>query len=309
MTSGTESDEELDPNRRLRDFVQLEDVRIIDPRARSASLARAPIVFVSLDAGRGTRFAASGGSTSKLLAPLRGVPVGVWAKRSIDEELGWPVIAIVGHQRDEIVETYERYAVDGWIYPVSPRSTGGTGYALYHAAAVAGLANSDALIVATVGDRPLYDAGLFSSAIATHRGEGAALTIGVIQYDAPRALSGKGRVVRNADGGVVGLIESRDIAAIAPGELRFGLDRAAIEAQREVNASVYVARASLLFDALGATTPANTQRQYYVTDIVESLAARGRVATFAIPEDRLADVTTLADLRVLEGGTSRGHAR
>jgi bifunctional UDP-N-acetylglucosamine pyrophosphorylase/glucosamine-1-phosphate N-acetyltransferase len=74
--------------------------------------------------------------------------------------------------------------------------------------------------------------------------------------------TGYGRIIRNTDGSVARIVEHRDATP----------DERAI---REWNPSIYCFEARALFDALHNIRPDNVQGEYYLTDVIGLLNARG----------------------------------
>jgi bifunctional UDP-N-acetylglucosamine pyrophosphorylase/glucosamine-1-phosphate N-acetyltransferase len=113
------------------------------------------------------------------------------------------------------------------------------------------------------GDTPLLTPGLLGELVDAHDREAAWATVLSFEPDDPKQY---GRVLRNADGGLAGIVEHRD----ATPEQR---------AVREVNSSIYVFRADKLWPVLDRLSPHNVQGELYLTDSVALLVADGgRVA-------------------------------
>src|SRR5207247_7965058 len=97
--------------------------------------------------------------------------------------------------------------------------------------------------------------------------------------------TGYGRIVRDEDGSFVKIIEQRD----------------ATEEQRqirEVNAGIYCFEAQQLFAALEQLKPANSQGEYYLTDVAEILCTeKQKVAVYHHHDAReVLGVNTRAEL-------------
>jgi bifunctional UDP-N-acetylglucosamine pyrophosphorylase/glucosamine-1-phosphate N-acetyltransferase len=108
-------------------------------------------------------------------------------------------------------------------------------------------------------DAPLVNAPSLTALLQSHWGSGAAATITTTVLD---DAGHYGRVVRAADGSVARIVEARD----APPE------QAAI---REINVGFYVFDATPLRALLPRLSPANAQRELYLTDLVHLLLAEG----------------------------------
>ena len=105
------------------------------------------------------------------------------------------------------------------------------------------------------------------------------------QLDDP---TGFGRILRDDDGRIVGIVEERD----------------ASEAQKsitEVNTGVLAASKSLLEDLVGSLRPDNEQGEYYLTDVVALAAKRGlRVSSVTADPEESLGVNDRAQLAQLE---------
>jgi bifunctional UDP-N-acetylglucosamine pyrophosphorylase / glucosamine-1-phosphate N-acetyltransferase len=121
------------------------------------------------------------------------------------------------------------------------------------------------------GDAPLLRPETLAALVAHHRETDAAATLLTARMPDP---TGYGRVVRGRGDRVVRIVEQADADE----------DQQAID---EVNTSIYCFRRSVLAPALRRTTPENAQGEYYLTDVVEVLAAAGyTVRTLVAPDPR-----------------------
>lgn len=127
----------------------------------------------------------------------------------------------------------------------------------------------DAEVLVLPGDAPLIRPATLAALLATHRQAGAGATLLSARPDDPY---GYGRVVRGRGGAIRGIVE----------EVEASPDEAAIE---EVATSIYCFRRSLLAPALRRISPRNRQGEYYLTDVIEVLAAAGYpVASLAVDD-------------------------
>ena len=142
----------------------------------------------------------------------------------------------------------------------------GTGDAVRSAREAA--SEADEVLVLS-GDTPLLTSGLLSELVDAHRASLAAATVLSFHPDDVRSY---GRIVRNPDGGLVGIVEAGDAT---PEEL----------AIREVNSSIYVFRADVLWPALDGLRPVNAQGELYLTDAVRAIVEAGhRVGVHVAPD-------------------------
>lgn len=112
------------------------------------------------------------------------------------------------------------------------------------------------------GDVPLLRPETLRLMLRTHRRAKADVTALTAIADDPTGL---GRIVRDARGGFVRIVEEKDADP-------------ATKAIREINAGVYVFDAAKLRRHLAKLRPNNAQGEYYLTDVLElALKAEGRV--------------------------------
>jgi len=228
-----------------------------------------PLAAIVLAAGEGTRMRSA---TPKVLHPLAGRPM---LAHLVDALVALPlerVVLVVGH-RAEQVRTAMLDAL-GTATPVDfveQRVQRGTGDAT--AVALGAFPEDDGLdeddVLVLVGDVPLLRTETVEALLAHHRRTDAAATLLTTHLADP---AGYGRIVRDARGGVVRIVEQAD----ATDEER---------AITEINPAIYCFRRSLLAPALRRLTPANAQGEYYLTDVIAVLHDAGHtVAAIAVDD-------------------------
>ena len=155
-------------------------------------------------------------------------------------------------------------------------------------------------ILVLPGDTPLLQPDSIAQLVAAHIANGYAATLITTVLDDP---TGYGRVVRapakHGEGRVMRIVEERDASA----------DERAI---REVNTSMYAFRRDLLGPALRRLSPDNAQGEYYLTDVIGSLAAMGHlIGCVQVPESETRGVNDRWQLamaeRELRARTNRRH--
>jgi molybdopterin-guanine dinucleotide biosynthesis protein A len=281
----------------LRDAVKLGPEKILNPARLAAGggiKAERPIM-VLLAAGKGTRF----GQEPKCAQLVNGVPLARHSIAAFQSFSSSPVICVVGYRHEQVAA-----ALGGDnVYLLSENPAGGTAFAVYEAFSMAELERENPVVIVSMGDR-IVPASVFRRLCQTHLGgvREADLTFLSAIYEPPRNR-GKGRVIRDADRRVLGIVEQKDIDGIADEKVRQSLD-----GLTEGNCPLYAIRARTLRRHLEPLSNANAQRQYYLTDIIESLRRRGGeirtiTTTVAEPEYDLlcSDVTRPMDLALLEG--------
>jgi len=127
--------------------------------------------------------------------------------------------------------------------------------------------------------------------VHAHEASGAHATMASTVLDDP---SGYGRVVRDANGGVVGVVETKTDGDATPEQLRI----------REVNTGVYVFSGGPLREVLPRLSPDNAQGELYLPQALDLIRARGgTVAAHAVADERLVlgvnDRAALARVRAL----------
>ncbi len=106
-------------------------------------------------------------------------------------------------------------------------------------------------IVILCGDTPLVTGDTLTDLVKKHKEREAAATVLTAKVD---DATGYGRIIRG-DGGVKRIVEHRDATEM---ELHI----------REVNTGTYCFDAAKLAAALQEITPANSQKEYYLTDVI-----------------------------------------
>ena len=246
----------------------------------------APTVVV-LAAGQGTRMRSH---TPKVLHDLCGRPLVGWPIAAAQEAGAGKVVVV-----DSADRTLDGRLPDGVIAAVQPRPDG-TGGAVR---AAAGEIDAGATVVVLAGDVPLITGEAIAALVAAHEGSGAAATMATMQLDDP---AGYGRVVRDADGGVERVVETKAEGDATAEEL----------AIREVNTGIFAFAGGRLLDALARLSPDNAQGELYLPDVIPALRAGGAtVAAHRIADptltlgvnDRaqLAHVRAIAQARIHEG--------
>ena len=242
-------------------------------------------VVVILAAGQGTRMKSQ---VPKALHDLCGKPL-----------VRWPVDAALAAGASKVVvvggpdRAIEPLLPDGATLAVQEQPRG-TGDAVL--AAAGEIAPTDSVVVIS-GDVPLITAEAIEALAQAHAADGAAATMATMILDDP---TGYGRVIRNGDGSVQRVVETK-----APGDATD--EELAIE---EVNTGVYAFAGGPMVDALRRVTPDNAQGEIYLPDALPVLRADGqRIAAYVVDDatltlgvnDRadLAEVTALARLRIL----------
>lgn len=242
--------------------------------------------MVILAAGQGTRMRSS---VPKVLHELCGRPL-----------IGWPVAAAQAAGAGRIVVVgspggaLQGHLPDGVELAVQHEPLG-TGDAVRSAAP---LIEPGAAVAVLAGDVPLVSGELLGELLGAHVSGGAAATMATMVLENP---SGYGRVVRDGDGGVARVVETKHPEDATPEELLID----------EVNTGVFVFDAAPLLAALDGLGSDNAQGEYYLPDVLPLMREAGHrvaahvvgdVAAFAGVNDRvdLAAVRREAQRRIQE---------
>ena len=218
--------------------------------------------------GLGTRMKSA---TPKHLHPVLGRRMVDWVIEAARPLAPAPLVVITSPETAD--------AFTGLAVAVQERPLG-TGDAV--ASARGALEGHDGDLLVLSGDTPLLTTELLAGLLAAHHAAGAAAT--VLSFS-PADVRSYGRIVRDADGRLRAIVEAVDAT---PEELAIG----------EVNSSIYVFRAGLLWPALERLEPHNAQGELYLTDAVRHLVDDGvHVAVHEAPDpDETEGVNTRGEL-------------
>ena len=241
-------------------------------------MVSAPIVLI-LAAGQGTRMRSK---VPKVLHELCGRPMVLW-----------PVLAAleVGAERVVVVDSPER-ALEGVLpagveLAVQERSNGTGGAVVAAISHLDGRPGPDAdssaradldpegAVIVLSGDVPLVSAEAIRGLIEAHRQSGAAATMVTTTLEDP---GGYGRVLRDADGAVERVVETKELGDASPEERRIS----------EVNTGIYMFDGAALREALPRLSAGNAQGELYLPQALDLLRAAGRtVAAHPVDDPRL----------------------
>jgi bifunctional UDP-N-acetylglucosamine pyrophosphorylase/glucosamine-1-phosphate N-acetyltransferase len=241
----------------------------------------APTVVI-LAAGRGTRMRSA---QSKLVHDLCGQPLIRWPVEAARAAGSGKVVVVVGE--DGAVEA----ALGDGVEVARQSGTPGTAGAVL---AAAGAIDRGGNVIVIAGDVPLIEAELLGELARVHASSGAAATMVTTELADP---SGYGRVVRDSDGRVERVVETKRPDEASAAEL----------AIREVNTGVFAFRGGALLDALAAVEPAGADAEHYLPAVLPALRAAGEtIATYAVSDfGLLLGVNDRADLAVVRAEAQR----
>ena len=231
------------------------------------------VAALILAAGKGTRL---NSSLPKPLHRIGGRPMLAWSLDAARAAGARRIVTILGTG----AKTVEAWLDGGESCIQDPPN--GTGHAVL--AAQPTLHDFTGIVLVMFADTPLVTAATLTDLSAAIR-DGA--DIAVLGFTAADP-TGYGRLVTDADGGLIKIVEETDATAAERGITL-------------VNGGVMAARAKLLFDLLAKTTPDNNKGEIYLTDIVEQAShANHKVVYRLTSEDEIAGVNDRQDLAFIE---------
>lgn len=231
------------------------------------------VAALILAAGKGTRL---NSSLPKPLHRIGGRPMLAWSLDAARAAGARRIVTILGTG----AKTVEAWLDGGESCIQDPPN--GTGHAVL--AAQPTLHDFTGIVLVMFADTPLVTAATLTDLSAAIR-DGA--DIAVLGFTAADP-TGYGRLVTDADGGLIKIVEETDATAAERGITL-------------VNGGVMAARAELLFDLLAKTTPDNNKGEIYLTDIVEQAShANHKVVYRLTSEDEIAGVNDRQDLAFIE---------
>lgn len=241
----------------------------------------APTVVI-MAAGQGTRMRSA---VPKVLHPVCGKAMVAWPIDAAREAGAGRIAVVVSPQRDISAAMPEGVEV------VVQEIADGTGGAVRAAAEL--VASSETVLVLS-GDVPLVSAGMISALLSSHERSGAAATVVTAMLDEPGSY---GRIVRDADGEVERIVETKAAGDASADELAIG----------EINAGIYVFDAGPLADALDRIAADNAQGEYYLPDVLAPIRAAGGTVVPFVSEDPnvILGINSRADLAVVEAEARR----
>lgn len=207
---------------------------------------------------------------AKVLHPVLGKPILGHVLDAVYGTNPQNVVVVIGHQRERVATYLDRYYPD--VLMAVQNEQNGTGHAVRCALDVVAASRidlADGCVVTLAGDTPLLTAGTLEALVDAHHEEAAAVT--VLTAELPDA-TGYGRIVRDADGSVLGIVEHKDATA----------DQLQIH---EINSGLFAFDADVLRDALTRLRTDNSQGEEYLTDVLGIARQDGRPVAGFIAAD------------------------
>jgi bifunctional UDP-N-acetylglucosamine pyrophosphorylase / glucosamine-1-phosphate N-acetyltransferase len=207
------------------------------------------LAAIILAAGQGTRMRSK---YPKALHPLLGRPMLKYVTDVAEGAGSNPIAIVIGFEGEQVIRALGADYHYIWQYQQL-----GTGHAIIAAKEVLSTLSGDLLVL--YGDTPSLRVETVKELIALKQKTGAKAAILTAILVNP---SGYGRIVRNSNDEIVGIVEDKDTSP-AQKEIQ------------EINTGVYCFNVTDLLEAIAELTPQNAQGEYYLTDVFKIFGARG----------------------------------
>ena len=204
------------------------------------------LTVIVLAAGGGTRMKSK---TMKVLHEVGGRTMIGHVLAAVQEMSPQRVVAVVGHQREQVAPHIQALLPD--VVLAVQEKQDGTGHAVHVAMEACGVTGGTVLVA--TGDTPLLRGESLRAFVAEH--EAAERAVSILSGVVPDP-HGYGRIVRNHEGDVVGIVEERDAT---PEQREIG----------EINSGILAFDAGFLVGALPRIGNDNAKGEYYLTDAVQ----------------------------------------
>jgi UDP-N-acetylglucosamine pyrophosphorylase len=241
-----------------------------------------PLATVIMAAGRGKRM--KNPQMAKVLYQVDGKPIIDYVISLALQLKSSPIVVVTGHAGDLVVRHVSSEFSDDITF-VEQREQLGTGHAVMQAERALHGFHGDVLVLS--GDVPLLTKQTVTRLVQEHQERKPVATILTAEVQDP---SGYGRILRQGDGSVKGIVEDKDATE---GE----------RAINEINSGVYVFQKEGLFSALKLLGRHNVQQEYYLTDVFEKFWGKGLkvLAVKASNFNEVRGVNTPEELGELQG--------
>ena len=212
------------------------------------------VEIVILAAGQGTRMRSA---LPKVLHPIAGVPM-VQHVINTSQQISNKIHVVVGHGAEDV----KRLSSGVMQWSMQEQQLG-TGHAVLQA-----LPNidDDSSVLILYGDVPLIRLSTLQTMIENVNAKN--LNLLTVKLSDP---TGYGRIVRNADGDVIAIVEHKDASEFQ-------------KSISEVNTGIISVKANLLKKWLPLLSNNNAQGEYYLTDIIEIANSKGCSVTAIQPK-------------------------
>ncbi|MBI5039216.1 MAG: bifunctional UDP-N-acetylglucosamine diphosphorylase/glucosamine-1-phosphate N-acetyltransferase GlmU [Nitrospirae bacterium] len=236
------------------------------------------IATIILAAGLGKRMKSG---LAKVLHPVAGMPMILYPVRIAEDISSERIVMVIGHQADRVQKALSGRNVE-IVHQAEQR---GTADAVR--LAMESLKGYRGRVVVLCGDVPLMTSKTVSELISAHQKCSASVTVLTTEVEDP---TGYGRIVRQADGSILKIVEDKDASDD-------------IKGIREVNTGTYVFNSPFLSEAIREIRAENVQKEFYLTDSIEIGLKKGvKVSTYKTRErEEVIGVNSRGELAMVDG--------
>jgi len=178
------------------------------------------------------------------------------------------IYAVVGFGAEQVKEQFSEAEDIVWVLQEEQK---GTAHAVLCCKGHLGDFDGESFVLC--GDGPLIRAETLKTLMEKHKDE-TAVTLATAILDDP---TGYGRIVRDTEGNIKGIVEHNDCTSEQLGIC-------------EVNPSYYLFNNKILFESLDKVRPDNVKKEYYLTDVISIIIASGHkvaAVTAVRPEEAM----------------------
>jgi bifunctional UDP-N-acetylglucosamine pyrophosphorylase/glucosamine-1-phosphate N-acetyltransferase len=226
--------------------------------------AHGPAAVIVLAAGEGTRMRTA---TPKMLNEVCGRPMLGHVLAAASDLRPQRLILVVSDLRGQVAGYAREHWPEADLVVQERRGSWGTGHAVRMVVESVGVIHGTVIVL--FSDTPMLRSTTLARLAAEHEAAGAAVTVLTSQAPDP---TGYGRIIRNEDGQVSGIVEEAD----------------ATEEQRalaEISSGMFAFDGELLADAVKRVPPARATGEEYLTEVPAILRADGHLVGSAFCPD------------------------